>query len=148
MQEDYIGQSRDLKRFPYDSVRLINNINSRIDEYKNHNDLVIYIKNRGKGSRLPPIIPELQIVSDLIFEKNRASCFSNDDLLACLKDNPVKEIELAGVDGNSCVGLSALAGIKHGFSVRFSLSCIGIVNAERFVSTREKLLQANVQVLD
>ena len=63
-------------------------------------------------------------------------------------DQAITEIELVGVDGNFCVGMSALDGATKGFSIRLSLSCIGIANARRFLKTQEKLAQANVLILD
>ena len=147
MQEDYVGESRNKKRFPYNADSLIEEINSRIACYQNNNDKVIYVVNKSKSSP-SPLIPKMTIASDLIFEKDKASCFSNDLLLACLKCNSINEIELAGVDGNSCVAISARDGIKFGFAVRLFLSCIGIANAERFSETRKKLLEANVTVID
>jgi len=46
----------------------------------------LYVQNKGK-STASPLIPELQLVSDLIFEKGKASCFSNNSLYTILKNN-------------------------------------------------------------
>ncbi len=148
MQEEYIGQKRNQKRYPYDSEKLIKSINSKIADFEQHHDAVIYIKNKGKYDTISDLIPEMRLVSDLVYEKSKASCFSNDSLLAYLTDNKIKEIELAGVDGNSCIRSSALDGIKRGFSIRLSLSCIGVANIERFAEIREKLLKSNVGIID
>ena len=147
MQDDYVGQTRNRKRYPYNTDLLIANINSRIVHYQNNGDIIIYIKNKGKHS-VSPFTSELQIASDLVFEKDKAICFSNEPILKCLNRNSVKEIELVGVDGNSCVGMSANAGAKLGFHISISLSCVGTVNAERFVKTRERLLESNVLIVD
>ena len=147
MQEDYIGQNRNQKRYPYISEQLVNNINLRIADYKRNNDLIIYVKNKGKSSIASPFVPGMQFVSDLVFEKSKASCFSNMSLLSCIKDKAVNQIELAGVDGNYCVGMSALDGAKLGFSICFNLSCIGIANTERFESTKKRLVKANISFL-
>lgn len=146
MQDEYVGQTRNQKRYPYDSDQLITNINCRIADYEQRTDSVIYIKNRGKSSRISDLVAEMRLVSDLVFEKSKASCFHNHSLLTYLMDKSITEIELAGVDGNSCVGFSALDGKRRGFLIHFSLSCVGISKVERFVSTREKLLKSNVIV--
>ena len=144
MQDEYVGKDRNQKRFPYDSERLIKNINMRIDEYERNRDLVMYVKNKRKTDRASDLVDGLRLASELVFEKDRASCFSNSSLLAYLTDKEVREIELAGVDGNSCVGISALDGIRYGFTICLSLPCIGIANEERFNLTREKLLEAKI----
>jgi nicotinamidase-related amidase len=146
MQEEYVGERRNQKRFPYDSRQLLENINKRIADYKQANDTVIYIKNKGKSDCIPDFASGLQLVSDLVFLKNKASCFSNLSLLAYLTDKRIKDLELIGVDGNSCVGISALDGTKHGFSITLLTSCVGVANSERFIATKEKLLKANVSV--
>jgi len=148
MQEEYVGQKRNQKRYPYDSEQLIKNINSRIAAYEQRTDAVIYIKNKGKSDRVSDLVAEMLLVSDLVYEKSKASCFSDQSLLIYLMDKAINEIELVGVDGNSCIGFSALDGIKHSFSILVSLSCIGIANAERFTATREKLLKTNVTIID
>jgi len=146
MQEDYVGQNRNKKRYPYISEQLVDNINLRIADYKRNNDLVIYVKNKGKSSLASPLIPRMQVVSDLIFEKSKASCFSNGLLLSKIKEQMINQIELAGVDGNYCVGMSALDGAKLGFSICINLLCVGIANTERFKSTKEKLIRKNISV--
>ena len=45
MQEDYVGQNRNKKRYPYISEQLVDNINLRIVDYKRNNDMVIHVNN-------------------------------------------------------------------------------------------------------
>jgi nicotinamidase-related amidase len=148
MQEEYVGQKRNQKRYPYNSEQLIENINSRITDYEQQADSVVYIKNRGKSECISDFVAGLRLVSDLVFEKSKASCFSNNSLVAYLTDKAINEIELVGIDGNSCVGISALDGKKRGFSICLLLPCVGIANVERFAATSEKLLKANVTIID
>ena len=147
MQSDYVGHSRNRKRFPYNSEQLIENINMKISDYERQNDWIIFIKNKGKSDRISDLVTGLRLASEMVFEKSKASCFSNSSLLAFLTDKAVNQIELVGVDGNSCVGISALDGVKHGFSICLSLSCVGVANSERFFTTKEKLLKANISVI-
>jgi len=147
MQDEYVGRNRKQKRNPYNFEQLVDNINSKITDYEQRSDTIIYIKNKRKFSA-SGFVPELRLASDLVFEKNRASCFSNNLLLSYLMDKAITKIELAGVDGNFCVGMSALDGAKKGFSIRLSLSCIGVANTQRFLKTQEKLAKANISIFD
>lgn len=146
MQEEYVGRKSNKKRYPYDSEQLIQNINLRICDYEQQGDPVIYIKNKGKSIHVSNLVATMRIVSDLVYVKSKASCFSNSCLLAFLIENALKEIEIVGIDGNSCVGFSALDGVKKGFSVSLSLSCVGIANIKRFDKTKEKLLKSNITI--
>ena len=75
-------------------------------------DRVIYILNRffwERKDRKKKFTTGLLLVSSRIFEKRRASCFTNPDLKDFLEGNGTKSIEFIGVDGNgfhfgSCQG--------------------------------------------
>lgn len=72
MQEKYIGKNN-----KYDNAEeLINNINLRISQYKNN---VIYIKNTAL-KETSNLIEELNVVTNNIFLKSKASCFSNEKI--------------------------------------------------------------------
>ncbi len=148
MQEDYTGQKRNQKRYPYDSMQLIKSINARITNYEQHTNSVIYIKNKGKSAQISALVEGLNVVSDLCFTKEKASCFSNPEFISYLIENNLSQLELAGVDGNYCVGMSAIDGAKKGFDIHISLSCVGIVNDDKFQTTKEKMLKAGVQIYD
>lgn len=44
MQENYIGEKRNKKKFPYDVKTLIDNVNHKINSYSK--EYIIYIKNQ------------------------------------------------------------------------------------------------------
>lgn len=147
MQEDYIGNERNQKRFPYDSECLIENINQRILWFIEHDGLVIYIVNRfiyQSEKFKPQIVKGLSIVSSLFFEKRKANCFSIPSLLQCLNENLIDEVELVGIDGQYCVGMSALGAIKENFSVRYNENCVGVRNNTKFQKIKNKLENAGV----
>ncbi|MCL2698416.1 MAG: cysteine hydrolase [Oscillospiraceae bacterium] len=135
MQEDYIKR--------YNGGFLISNINMRIKQYLRNGDMIVYIQNIAKGKK-SNLVNGLHVVSEFIFDKNRASCFTNHELKAFLKENNITDIELVGVDGNYCVGMSALDGVKHGYNIKLILECIGVINTNRFEKMKEKLLNAGV----
>lgn len=147
MQEDYIGNKRNQKRFPYNSECLIENINQRILWFVENDGIVIYIVNRfiyqGKKFKPQPV-KGLSIVSSFVFEKRQADCFSVSSLLQCLKENLVDEVELVGVDGQYCVGMSALGAIRHNFSVRYNENCVGVRNGAKFTKMKNRLENAGV----
>ena len=64
---------------------------------------------RGRKDRKKKFATGLLLVSSRIFEKRRASCFTNPDL----EENGAKSIEFIGVDGNGCVKASVLAATKE-----------------------------------
>ncbi len=144
MQEAYLENRRNC---PYDIQRLVNNINKRIADYNSQNNMVIYIKNKGKSTNASDFTEGLLLVSDMEFEKEEASCFSNQGLRELLLKERVTEIEIVGVDGNYCVGISALEGVKLGFLINIPCSCIGITSIKRFALMKEKLLRAGISVV-
>lgn len=58
--------------------------------------------------------------------------------------NSIDEIEFAGVDGQFCVGKSALGAIKCGFSVRYNENCVGVRNNSKFLKMKSRLDNAGV----
>lgn len=145
MQEDYVGEFRNKKVYPYDSKNLIKIINARISQYPSES--VIYITNRffwEKRREAKKLVDKLLIVSTSIFEKRKASCFSNEELIHYLQKIHATELELVGVDGNYCVGASALDGVKRGFQILVNESCVGIGNPKKYLKTRRKLEKSNV----
>ena len=46
VQENYVGEKRNTKRFPYHSENLLSHINQRIKDSTEEKCLVIYILNR------------------------------------------------------------------------------------------------------
>ncbi len=147
MQEAYVGESRNRKLYHYEAKTLIKKINERIERVYLAQK-VIYIKNKAKLKQPSALVKELKIVSELCFEKSKASCFSNPELLVFLQENEITKLELAGVDGNFCVGMSAIDGAKKGLDISISLSRVGVGNSIRFQSTKEKLLKAGVKVCE
>lgn len=145
MQEDYVGDSRNVKKYPYKVNELIHSINDKIAEYPNES--VIYIVNRffWEVARKPKkLVDGLSIISNNIFEKRKASCFSNKRLLEYLQKINASELELVGVDGNYCVGASAIDGISKQYKILFNESLIGIGNYSKFKRTKKKLKKVGV----
>ena len=88
----------------------------------------------------------LLLVSSRIFEKRRASCFTNSDLKEFLEGNGAKSIEFIGVDGNGCVKASVLAALKENYQVSVDLSAVGVANQKKFQKTLHKWHSIGVAV--
>lgn len=145
MQEDYVGDSRNIRMYPYNAKELIQSINDKILEYPN--EAVIYIVNRffwELGRKPKSLVGGLAVISNNIFEKRKASCFSNKQLLEYLQKIKANELELVGVDGNYCVGASAMDGIKQQYKVLFNKSLVGVGNYDKFKKTKKKLEKTGV----
>lgn len=109
--------------------------------------MVIYVVNRflyQNKEFQPQLVKGLSIVSDLIFQKERADCFSNPLFLQCLKEYAIDTVEFAGVDEQFCVGMSALGAAKHGFSVRYNTDCVGVRNHDKFQKMKDRLENVGV----
>ncbi len=148
MQADYIGGK---SKYDYYPDLLINRMNERIAIAVKQNEAIIYVKNIGRRDKKPYVsdfVEGLVVVSDFIIEKTKSSIFDNANLLDMLINNQISKIEVIGIDGNCCVASSAVDASKLGFSVVFPLNYIGIKNKERFSKTREKLIKANVEIVD
>ena len=145
MQEDYVGDSRNVKIYPYKAKVLIDSINEKILEYPNES--VIYIVNRffwEIGRKPKRLVDGLSVISHNVFEKRRASCFSDKRLLEYLQKINASELELVGVDGNYCVGASAIDGITKEYKILFNESLIGIRNYGKFKKMKKKLKKIGV----
>lgn len=145
MQEDYVGSSRNLRMYPYNAKELIHSINEKISEYPNES--VIYIVNRffwEIGRKPKSLVDGLSVISNNVFEKRKASCFSNKQLLEYLQEINASELEIVGVDGNYCVGSSAIEGIDKQYKILFNESLIGIGNYGKFKKMKKKLQEKGV----
>ena len=126
---------------------LLSKINERILEAeKNHWDIV-YIKNikRLRNRTLTEDFADgLAVLSDNVFCKNEANAFSSLNLFSFLQSKSIKELEILGVDGNSCIKASVKGAIDCGFSVMVPLDSIGVINQNRFENTKDLFTKLGV----
>ena len=134
MQSDYVAAGK-----AYDSEALTAAVNDKIASYSR--DHVIYIVNRffWELTRKPKNFAiGLSLVSDKVFEKRQASCFTNRHLTRFLEESGAESLEFIGVDGNGCVNASILAAAHKGYQVSVDLSCLGVINKEKFQKTLQQ----------
>lgn len=79
------------------------------------------------------------MITDNVFCKPQADAFSSGELPAYLQSEDVPEVELIGIDGNSCISASARGAIQRGYAVSVDLGCTGAANPLRFEGTKEAL---------
>jgi nicotinamidase-related amidase len=148
MQADYIGKT---SRYDYYPDTLIDKVNERIALTVEQDELVIYVINAGRRNKklyISDFVEGLSVVSDNILTKGKSSIFDNADLLGLLREKNISKIEMIGIDGNCCVAASAIDAANLGFAVTYPLKYIGIMSNGRFAKTRDKLLKANVEIIE
>lgn len=149
VQENYVGEQRNVRRFPYHSDVLVPRINQRIKECTKEEAFVVYILNRffyQSKKFIPQLAKGLDVASNNIFIKRGVNCFTNPELIHFLRENNITELELVGIDGNYCVAASARAGMKNGFSVILNLRCIEAAKMNNFGKTVINLQNAGITI--
>lgn len=148
MQEEYVGEGN---HYGYESSALINQVNKRILQAQQEHELIIYIQNRKrlKGDVITPeLAKKLQVLSQYIFYKEKASLFSNEEIVRFLQEKGITEIETIGIDGNCCVAASAMEAVALGFAVTFPCRYIGVKNSMRFCKKKAALVKLGVAVIE
>ena len=128
---------------------LLPKINERILEAEKNHWNIVYVKNtkRLRNRTLTEEFADgLAVLSDNVFHKNEANVFSSLNLLSFLQSKGIKELEIMGVDGNSCIKASVRA-IDCGFSVTVPLDSVGVINQTRFEKTKELFTELGVMLL-
>lgn len=144
MQEDYIGEKSKYKFS--NKQELIQHINHRIREVEK-DTTIIYLKNSRKGFS-SNLVKNLYIATNLIFIKEKSSGFSSDDFVKYISTSDMIELEIIGIDGNCCVKNTAIDAIKKNLIVTINLSCVGFINQERFLRTKQELKTKQVRIMN
>ncbi|MBE5835742.1 MAG: cysteine hydrolase [Butyrivibrio sp.] len=120
---------------------LLKRINARISAAKSDGDKVIYIRNIGihGDNDSYALAKDLLIVSNHIYEKEYPSAFTNDSFTKELTDLKVKELEIIGIDGNSCVKKTCMDAANAGYKVTLNLQCTSARNKKIFEKTLKEL---------
>ena len=138
LQEGYIEK--------YPSL-LLACVNERIQRAAADKELIVYVKNTKRlrsGRKINKLAENLNICSEYIICKETASAFSNPELQEILRQNQITEIEIAGIDGNSCIAGTAIDSIQHGYKTMLQYACVGVQNVKRFEKTKVSLLEKGI----
>ena len=135
--------------FKYDSS-LLERINQRILEALAQAQKIVYIQNTKRlrsGRITDDFAAKLLVLSEHVFSKEQADAFTSAKLLAFLQSERISEVELVGIDGNSCISASAQGAIQKGYAVSVNLSCTGVANPLRFERTKAVLSSLGVLLI-
>ena len=150
MQKDYLWDKRKAM-FTYDTDKLVANVNSAINSYKEKGYDIIYIKHilspllwgigfSIRGTEGAELYDGLDIVSDFCFEKNHSNSYTSKSFRNHMKSTGYEEVILAGLDECGCVGATAKGAVQTGIRVKMQEDCIG----SRF--SRQKVLKMRAQL--
>ncbi len=125
---------------------LLSRIIARITAAKSDGDNVFYIRNIGiqGDSDSYAFAKNLLMVSDHIYEKRFPSAFTNDSFTKELRDLNATDLEIIGVDGNSCVKKTCLDAANAGYKVTLNLQCTAAMNEKLFAKTLKELSDAGI----
>ena len=134
------------KYLPYYDADLLTRINARISAAQKDSEPIFYFRNIGiQGDNDSyALARDLLIVSEHIYEKRFPSAFTNDSFVKELTNLNVTELEIIGVDGNSCVKKTCLDAANAGYKVTLNLNCTAARNEKIFEKTLKELSDAGV----
>lgn len=138
MQNDYLWSDRKAM-FSYDTEALVSAVNSLIHRFQDSSGDVIYIgqvfpniiTNRWfigfsiKGTRGADLYGELDVVSDLYFEKNLPDSFTAKKFREFMEKQRYTDITVCGLDLCGCVGATTKGAVKYGAKVTLAQSATG-----------------------
>lgn len=163
MQNDFIGDNRDKKRFCYENIdKLISNINSNIESSVKNGDEVIYIshvlednfisrkilKYGISGTEGAQLCNKLKIASNHYFEKHHGDAFSVKELKFFMENHEIDTIQICGIDEGGCVSLTARGASKLGFKVEILKDSVDTVfPMKKVIKFREELKKSGVKYI-
>ena len=153
MQKDYLWDKRK-NMFTYDTAELTGNVNNAIASYEKEGYDIIYIKHilpkllwgvgfSIAGTEGAELFEGVDIVSDLIFEKNHSDTFTSKPFHEHVKKQGYKELVLCGLDECGCVGATARGAVKNGIKVHMLEKCIGC----RFPDSKKQEMRTRLKSL-
>ena len=113
--------------------KIIGQVNAAIDWAVVNEMHVIYIKHYNlsektrtfkpdtKGSEL---VPELKVVSEIIFEKSKASALTSEAFAGFIEKNEMDEFYIIGADATGCVKSTSYNLAKAGYNVHVISDCV------------------------
>ena len=113
--------------------KIIGQVNKAIDWAVTSDMHVIYIKHYNlsektrtfkpdtKGSEL---VPELKVVSEIVFEKSKASALTNESFAGFIEENGIEEFYITGADATACVKSTCYNLVKAGYKVHVLSDCV------------------------
>ena len=160
MQNDYLWNKRK-KKFNYNTEELVNKVNETINKYKDEYD-VIYISHliqniitnkllfgySIEGSEGAELYKELDIVSDLKFNKYFGDAYKSKKFSEYMKKSHYDEIILCGLDQCGCVYNTSIGALKRNTKVSIVENATGCkFSKEKEDKTKNKLKEMGVSFI-
>ncbi len=112
---------------------IIERVNAAID-WATENDMhIIYVKHFNltektrtfkPGSKGAELVPELNVVSENIFEKSKASALTDEAFAGFIENNGIDEFYITGADATGCVKSTSYNLVKSGYKVHVISDCV------------------------
>ncbi len=153
MQNDYLCKKR-LKKFSYDTPKLVGEVNKLINKYHTEGHDVIYIRhiiqnlltNRLlfgysiRGTEGAELYRGIDIVSGYCFDKLIGDALSNSKLRELIKKLNIDTLHLCGLDEFGCVTSTALGAARRGLKAEIIRSGVATVLSE------DKIKKASIKL--
>lgn len=112
---------------------IIDKVNAAIDWASEENMHVLYVKHYNlsektrtfkPGTKGAEFVPELNVVSDNIFEKSKASALTCEAFANFIKQEGIDEFYITGADATGCVKSTSYNLSKNGYNVHVISDCV------------------------
>lgn len=112
---------------------IIDKINASIEWAQSHKMHIIYIMHNNitpgtrtfkPGSKGAELVPELNVVTDNIFVKTKASALTCEAFTKFIDENEINEFYVCGADATACVKSTTYNMIKAGYKVHVISDCV------------------------
>jgi nicotinamidase-related amidase len=112
---------------------VIDNINKSIDWAVANDFHVVYIRHEFLSDTMKKfkpntygseLVPDLKIVSQNVFTKNKGSVLSSEEFVGYIQKNEICDFYIAGADAVACVKTSCNGLLKANFNVYVLSDCI------------------------
>lgn len=112
---------------------IVGRINEAISWAQSQGMIIVYIKHNNitagtrtfkPGTKGEELAPELNVVSDNIFVKTKASALTSEEFAFFIDEKGIDEFFLCGADATACVKSTSYNMVKSGFTVHVISDCV------------------------
>lgn len=135
---------------------IIERVNAAID-WATENDMhIIYVKHFNltektrtfkPGSKGAELVPELNVVSENIFEKSKASALTDEAFAGFIENNGIDEFYITGADATGCVKSTSYNLAKIGYKVHVISDCVTSYDLRKLPEMYEYYTEKGCDVL-
>ena len=160
IQEGTTGSYSDEDYYKLKSEDLISTINQIADSSAGYNIPVIYIKNEihnflinilndtyAPGSPGSKLDARLNVVSDIILNKDKGDAFSNPALDSLLIENEISKLVITGLDLGHCINSTILAAKNRNYNISLISDAVLAKSDSLKEVWLDKFTQSGVEVI-